>query len=143
MPMARAVACDARRNRSLPVLRVTDMFHPVDNFTVEPFLNGDMRHRRRRCGAVPVLLAGCDPHHVTGPDLLNRPALALRPPAAGGDDEGLTEWMRMPCSPRAGLECYARTLNTCGIGCLNEWIDPYGASEPLRRTLCGRLRANS
>ena len=88
---------------------VTDLFHPVDNLAVEIFLNGNMRHSRRRGGAMPVLLAGREPDHITGPDLLDRSAFALNPAAAGRDDESLTEWMRVPCSPRARLEGYAGT----------------------------------
>ena len=65
---------------------------------------------------MPVLLAGREPDHITGPDLLDRSAFALNPAAASRDDESLTEWMRMPCSPRAGLESYAGTLNERRIG---------------------------
>jgi len=103
---------------SLPVLLVADLFHPVDNLTVELFLNGDVHHGRGRCGSMPVLLAGLEPDHITGPDLLDRSALALDPAAASRDDESLTEWMGMPCSPRARLKSYAGTLNECRIGCL-------------------------
>src|SRR5712692_8193543 len=120
------------KNVRLPaILLVADLFHPVDNFPVELFLNGDVRHGRGRRSPMPVLLAGREPDHITGPDLLDRPAFALNPAAASRDDESLTEWMRVPCSPRARLEGYAGTLNKCRIGCLKERIDPYSASEPL------------
>ena len=33
------------------VLFVTDLFHPLNRLAVELFLNGDVRHRRRRRGA--------------------------------------------------------------------------------------------
>src|SRR6267143_894659 len=92
---------------------------------------------------MPVLLAGREPDHITGPDLLDRSAFALNPAAAGRDDESLTEWMRVPCSPRARLEGYAGALNTCRIGCLKKRVDSYRATEPIRRPLGGRLRANS
>ena len=62
-----------------PVLLVADLFHPVDDLAVELLLNGDMRHRRRRRGAVPMLLAGREPDHVAGPDFLDRAAPALHP----------------------------------------------------------------
>ena len=113
------------------VLFVADLFHPVDNLAVELFLNGDVRHGRGRRGSMPVLLAGREPDHITGPDLLDRAAPALRPAAASRDDERLTERMRMPCRPRARLEGYAGALNECRIGRLKKWIDPYRASEPL------------
>src|ERR1700756_5316817 len=45
---------------------------------------------------MPVLLAGREPDHITGPDLLDRSAFALSPAAARRDDEGLTERMRVP-----------------------------------------------
>ena len=47
---------------------------------------------------------GREPDHVAGPDLLDRAALALRPAAAGGDDQRLPERMRVPCGARARLE---------------------------------------
>ena len=47
--------------RSRPVLRVADLFHPVDGLAVEPLLDGDVRHRGRRRCPVPVLLAGRKP----------------------------------------------------------------------------------
>ena len=72
---------------------------------------------------------------------INAAAFALSPGAASRDDESLTERMRVPCSPRAGLESYAGTLNKCGIRCLKKRIDPYGASEPIGWPLRGRLRA--
>ena len=50
--------------------------------------------------------------------LLDRSTFALGPAAPSRDDESLTEWMRMPCSPRAGLESYAGTLNERRIVCL-------------------------
>lgn len=64
-----------------------------------------------------VLLAGRAPDHITWPDLLDRLAFALNPAAAGRDDESLTEWMRVPCRPRARLEGNAGTLNKCRTGC--------------------------
>jgi len=100
------------------VLLVTDLFHPVDNLAVELFLNGDVRHGRGWRGPMPVLLAGREPDHITGPDLFDRSAFVLDPSAASRNDESLTEWMRMPCSPRTRLESYAGTLNECRIGCL-------------------------
>src|ERR1022692_2289987 len=71
------------------VLFVADLFHPVDNFPGELFLNGNVRHGCGRRRPMPVLLAGREPDHLTGPDLLDRSAFALRPAAASRDDEGL------------------------------------------------------
>ena len=52
--------------RSAGVLLVADLLHPVDGLAVERFLDGDVRHRRGRRRAVPVLLAGREPDHVAG-----------------------------------------------------------------------------
>src|SRR6476661_9881543 len=98
------------------VLLVTHVFHPVNHLAVFLFLDGDVRHGRRRCCSVPVLLSGREPDHVTGANFLNRAAPTLRAAAAGRHDEGLSEWMRVPCSPRARLKGYARALNKCRIG---------------------------
>jgi hypothetical protein len=125
------------------VLFVTDLLHPIDNFPVLLFLNCDVRHGRRGCCAVPVLLAGREPDHITGPDLLNWSAFALSPPTASRDDESLAERMRVPRGPRSGLESYAGALNKCRIGRLKKRIDPDCAGEPVLRPLAGRLRANS
>ena len=38
-----------------PVLLIADVFHPLDHFAVEVFLNGDMSHCGRRRRAVPML----------------------------------------------------------------------------------------
>ena len=101
---------------SLVVLLFTDVFHPVDNFTVELFLNGDVSHGRGCRGTMPMLLARREPDHITRPNFLDGSSPALCAAAAGRDDEGLTERVRMPCSPRARLESYAGTLHECRIG---------------------------
>src|SRR5579864_2937207 len=113
------------------VLFIADLFHPVDNFTVELFLNGDVRHARSSCRPVPVFLTGRKPDHITRSDFLYRPAPMLRPATASRDDEGLTERMRMPCSPRTRLESDASALHKCWIRRLRKRIDPHHTSEPL------------
>src|SRR5579859_415567 len=90
-------------------------------------------------GAVPVLLARREPDHVTRPDFLHRSALALDPAATGRDDQRLTQWMRMPGRPGAGLERDAGATSTCGIGRLEQGIDTDRAGEIVRRSLAGRL----
>src|SRR5258708_17710744 len=109
----------------LLILFVTDLFHPVDNFTFELFLNGDVRHGRGRRGSMPVLLTGRKPDHIAGADFLDRPAPMLCPAATGGHHQGLTEWMRMPRRPRARLERYAGALNPCRIVCLRRGLHSY------------------
>ena len=53
------------------ILFVADLLHPVHDLAVEFFLDGDVRHRGRRRGPVPVLLAGREPDHVAGVDFLD------------------------------------------------------------------------
>jgi len=129
--------------RHAPILLFTDLFQPVDHLAVLLFLYGDMRHGRGRRGTMPVLLAGREPDHVTGTDLLDRSSFPLSPPAAGHDDERLTEWMSVPRSPCAGLEGYTRALNERRIGRLKKRIDSHRACEPLGRAFRGRLRPTS
>jgi hypothetical protein len=134
---------DVHWSRLLPVLFVTDLFHPIHNFSVELFLNGDVGHGRGRRGPMPVLFAGREPHHITGMNLLDRSAITLSPTTAGRDDERLAERMRVPCSPRARLECYAGALNKRWIRRLKQRTDAYRACEPFGGSLgegCDRIR---
>ena len=39
------------------IVFVVDLFHPLDDLAVQGFLNGDMRHRRCRRGAMPMLFS--------------------------------------------------------------------------------------
>jgi hypothetical protein len=78
------------------VLRVVDVFHPVDDLAVEPFRDRDVRHRCGRRRAVPVFLTRREPDDIARSDLLDRPALALRKAAAGRHDQCLPEGMRVP-----------------------------------------------
>src|SRR5579864_963481 len=136
-----ARAIQQSRASSLPVLLVADLFQPVDDLPVELLLDGDVRHRGGRGGSMPVLLAGREPDHVTGADLLDRSTFALGPATAGRDDEGLAERMGVPRGPRARLEGDAGALHECRIGCLEERVDPHGAGEPLCRSPGGGPRA--
>jgi hypothetical protein len=69
---------------SAPVLLVTDLLHPIDRLPVKALLNRDVSHGRSRRGPMPVLLAGREPDHITGPDFLDRSAFALKPFALCG-----------------------------------------------------------
>src|SRR3954470_2608234 len=95
-----ARACDS----TALVLLITDLLHPVHGLAVELFLNGDVRHRRGRGRAMPVLLVRWEPHHVSRPDLLDRAAVALGKAEAGCDDQRLPERMGVPRRARAGFE---------------------------------------
>ena len=75
---------------------VADVFHPIDDLPIFFLLNRDVSHARRRRGAMPVLLAGRNPHDIPGADLLDRPVPALNPSTASGYNERLAEGMRVP-----------------------------------------------
>src|SRR5712691_5253395 len=92
------------RPRTGQVLFVGDFFYPVDDLAVDLFRKGDVRHGRGRRGAVPMLLTRRDPHDITLPDLLDRPAPLLDPTGAGRHDQDLTARMGVPCSAGAGVE---------------------------------------
>src|SRR5260221_709682 len=77
---------------------VGDLLHPGDVLAVERLLDRNVRHRFARRRAVPVLLVGRAPQHVTGVELEDWAALHLRPADAFGDDQGLAERMRVPGS---------------------------------------------
>src|SRR2546427_13271273 len=51
--------------------------------------------------------------------------------------------MCMPSSACTRLKSHAGTAHACRVRCLKQWIDSYGASKPLWRSLRGRLRASS
>src|SRR5512135_2691881 len=87
-----------------PVLFIAHLLQPLHRLAVETLLNRDVRHRRGRRRAVPVLLSRREPDHVAGPDLLDRPAPALRAAAPRRHDQGLAQGVGVPRGPRAGLE---------------------------------------
>src|SRR5205085_11129249 len=78
-------------HRSTPILLVANLLHPVHRLTIQLFLNSNVRHRRGRAGAMPMLFGRRNPDHIPRPNLLNRPARPLRAATSGGDDQGLTE----------------------------------------------------
>ena len=125
------------------VLLIADLFQPVDYLAVLLFLNGDVHHRRGRRGPMPMLLAGRKPDYIAGPNFFDWTGPALGASAASRDDENLAERMRVPGSSRARLEGDAGALHECRVGSMKKRIDSHRASEPLRWSLRGRLRANS
>ena len=95
---------DLGRTRLSLVLFVADLFHPLDSFTVEIFLNGDMRHTRGCRSSMPVFLTRRDPDDITLPDFLDLTAPLLNPAGAGRHDQYLAERVGVPCSACPGLE---------------------------------------
>ena len=87
------------------VLLVTNVFHPLDNLPVQAFLDGNVGHGRSRRGPMPVFHSRWNPDNIALSNLLDGAAPLLNPTRAVRYDQDLTEGMRMPCTPRAGLEC--------------------------------------
>src|SRR5436189_1664081 len=134
----------AQLKRELPqvaVLLVGDFLHPVDDLAVELFLDGDVGHGGGRRGAMPMLLACRARDNITRSNDLDRPAPALHKTAAGRHDERLTQRMRVPIAPRAGLERYVGAARASGTGRLEKRVDAYGAGEIFGRSSRGGLRA--
>ncbi len=101
---SRCVGVDGGRNfiaQSFAILGVGDVLHPIDNCSVEIFLNGDVGHRGGGRCAVPMFFAGWKPDGAAGTDFFNWAARALRPSASGGYDERLAKWMSVPRGARA------------------------------------------
>ena len=120
----------------LAILFVAHVFHPVDGLSVEPFLNGHVRHGCRARRAVPMLFSRGKPDHVTRSNLLDRASPSLRAAAACRDDQRLSERVRVPGGPRTGLECHAGADDARRIWCAEERIDAYRAGEVLGGSLC-------
>jgi hypothetical protein len=72
--------------KSGSVLLVTDVLHPIDNFSHQGLLNGKVRHSSGRACAVPMLLSWGKPDHIARPDFLNRAIPTLRPSQTRGND---------------------------------------------------------
>src|SRR3954451_16743533 len=136
-----AFASSVPRPWSWPVLLVADVLQPLGVLAVELLLHRDMAHRRGRRGAMPMLLARREPNHVAGPDLLDRPALALHAAAARGHDQRLAEWVRVPRRARARLEGDQGASDTSRVRRGEERIAAPRTGKPLSRSLAGWLRA--
>ena len=122
-------------HRSLLVLLIRDLFHPLNHFPVQRLLNSDVSHRGRRRSAVPMLLVRRKPDHIARPNFLDWSALSLCPSEAGGDDQRLTEWMRVPGGTRTRLEGNACATHTRRFGRVEQRIDAHRAGKPINRTL--------
>jgi len=92
---------------------------------------------------MPVPLAGREPNDVTRMNLFDRAAFALRPAAAGGHDEGLTQRVGMPGGSGAGFKSHTRSGGAGGSFGHEQRIDTNSAGEPLRGAFAGRLEADT
>src|SRR3954454_1361706 len=85
VPSERVVSMTGAKESALTaggILRVADMFHPVDCLALERLLNGNVLHRIRWRRPMPVLFSRFEPYHITRPDLLDGPTIPLNEPAA-------------------------------------------------------------
>src|SRR5215212_2746792 len=89
------VVSSARGGAAL-VVRVSDLFQPLDGLAIERLLDGNMRHSRGGRCAVPMLLTRREPNHVARSNFLNRSAFPLGPAAACRYDQGLPQRVCMP-----------------------------------------------
>jgi len=122
---------------------VADFFQPVDVLAVERFLNGDVSHGCCGGGAMPMLLAGREPDHISWAYFFDRPALTLDPAQSRRDDQCLAERVRVPRGARAGLEGDVPAVDAPGRGRLEQWINADGTGEPVGGPLARRFGAAS
>src|SRR5258708_25745618 len=123
-----------RSNGSPAILSVADLLHPVDEgLLIDLFLNGDMRHRSGWGSTVPMLFTRWDPNDIAGMDLLNGTTLMLDPTAAGGDNEDLTQRMRVPGVTSTRLARNASAANAGWRVCIEQGVDTCGAGKIFSR----------
>src|SRR3974390_862409 len=91
-----------------------------------------MRQGRRRCPAMPVLLARRKPNDIARVDFLDGAALTLDPAAAGSHYEGLAKGMRVPSRARAGFECDDCAPTARGTASRERRVDSHAAGKPVR-----------
>src|SRR4051812_39203132 len=121
------------------VLLVADLLHPIDVLPVQAFVDGHVGHRGRCRCPMPVFKVRWKPDDIARPHLFDRPAFALHPTGTGGDDQSLTEWMRMPSRARTWLERDARCRDAARIAYREKRIDTDRAREILGWPFCRRL----
>src|SRR5580704_10859940 len=83
------------RLRASFVLLVGHLLQPFDKFSIEYFRDGDVLHKIRWSGAMPVFLAWRYPHNIAGADFLQQPSPALNAARPRKDVQCLPHWMGM------------------------------------------------
>jgi hypothetical protein len=122
-------------------LLVGDLLHPIGVPAVERFDDGDMSHRAGWRSAMPVLLTRRKPDDIASPDFLDGPTFSLNTAEPGSDDQGLTEWVRVPsctCSRLESDRCSGGPRVTAAAA---RCSDPDRARDLVRGAFDGRLRA--
>ena len=109
-----------------------------ETMTVRAFI-ADLRRRypNLRIFLSTTTMAGRAPENVSGIDLHDRAAFALRPAFAGGDDQCLSQRMTVPRRPRSGLEGHSCASHARRRFPLELHVDPDVAGEVRRRPLAG------
>src|SRR4029077_14209840 len=90
-----------------------------------------------------MLLVRRKPDDIARPDLLDRPALALRPTKAGDNNQSLTKGMRMPCGASTGSKRHVRATDTCRFSRFEQRIDAHSSCEPISGSFNGTLGTES
>src|ERR1035437_8194180 len=134
---------DAQNSVSLEILLVGHMLHPIYNFAVELFLYGNVSHGSRRSGTMPVLFTGSKPNDIPWMNVLDGATFQLQPTSARRHDQGLTKGMGVPRCACARLKSDTCAGDERWVRRLKQWIDAYGAGEPIGRSLAGCLRSHS
>src|ERR1700752_5381542 len=97
-------SCNSEREpRSFAVLLVGDLFHPLYGFAIELLLDGDVRHGCIWRSVVPMFHSRRNPDYIALSHLLHRTSPLLKPARSIDHKKDLTEWVRMPATPRSGL----------------------------------------
>jgi hypothetical protein len=81
---------------------------------------------------MPVLFVGSEPDDVSRSHLFDWTAVALYASEARGNDERLSERMRVPGGASSGFECDVSSGNERRIRSGEKWVDANGSGEPVR-----------
>ena len=118
---------------------VADFLHPVYGLAVVMFQDGYVCHRCRWSRTVPMFLARRAPDDIARPDFSFQSSVAFDPTTAGGNDQRLSERVRVPCCSSTGLEGDTNGEDACGLGRLRQRVNPDGSGEVLIWPLARRL----
>src|SRR4029453_15896663 len=102
-----------------------------------------MGPRRGWRSPVPMLLVRLKPDDIAWPDFLDRGAPPLPQAKARGDDQRLTERMRMPGRATTGPQGATGTDYPCRRGGLEQRVNSDGTRKPILWPFVRRLRSAS
>jgi len=116
-----------------PVLFIADFFQPGHWTAIERFRYGDMCHGIVGSRAVPMFDVHRDPDNIALIHFFNLSAPFLKPTPALGNDERLTQWVRMPGSTGAGFKRDGGAADPGGFGGLKRRINSDVAGKIIFR----------